>query len=296
MIVAWGAIRRRPARWLIAVASALALVILTVAALVDLWPEALAAGYGRVSVLCALLLPILAWKSCPLSGAEDLPRAVSWSLGGLAALAAAAGAQGQWIAPPLLLSIGLCVIARYANGAWRPDWLLLTFVIPFDYVLDVALGDFTRTTTAQWSGGLASYWAADSAWSHAQALSCGIHTLYVTPACSGARNIVSMAVLTLGFACWARLSLRRTGLLVISGLSMIVAANVSRIAGLCVIATRESLVDAESWHGGLGAATFAAAYALSAVLAFRLRGAANSSNDNRRAGCGQEVAECDETR
>ncbi len=127
-----------------------------------------------------------------------------------------------------------------------------------------------RTFTAQASGGLASVFSSSSAWAGGVKLACGASAMFVTPACSGARNLIGILVLVLVLGHLWRLGRAAVfGLLALAAM-LVMLANVFRIAALCLSASEGTFALAQDLHGPTGTMAFIGAYVMVLMVARRL--------------------------
>ena len=159
---------------------------------------------------------------------------------------------------------------------------ILWFAAPTSFAIDAHIGDALRVGTAIGAGWIAN--ALDPALGArvVDKLSCGTFTVEVTPACSGARLSIRIIAVAVVLAVLKPVAVKRTLILLGAALTLAAAANVLRIAALCLAAPGYESWDVlgvEIYHDASGLVAFVAAYLLLGGMLAWLRRAERATED-----------------
>ena len=243
-------------------------------------PQAIDANYGQLPMIA---VPITAWAVW-IGSRHHEPGPMPWPAGvpvngALAAAAIVATATGAgWLASFAIPAAAISIVSKLWPRLATPRLLLLAFLAPTSYVLDHHFGEALRVSNAALSGWLSAAWDPELGATVKDELSCGPHTILVTPACSGARLAVRMLALA-GVLCVLKPLPRNATIgVLVAALGFAAISNVGRIVALCIAApdyTVAQLPELELYHDASGLASFVVAYlvlgVLIAVLARRRR-------------------------
>lgn len=262
-------------------------LVAVAAGLYGLWltlPTAIDLNYGQLPTIA---VPITAWavwigsrhhQAGPMRWPEGPALPAALAAAGLLLAALGAG----WLASLLIAPAMITLVRAFLPRLATPRLLLLLFIAPTSYVLDTSAGETLRVVNAAISGWLASLYDPTLGARLADELSCGVHTIVVTPACSGARLAVRMLALASVLCVLKPLPARATAGVLVAALGFSAASNIGRISALCVAAPgyeTHELPGLELYHDISGLASFAVAYLVLGFLIARLakRGGASPS-------------------
>ncbi len=247
--------------------------------LVGTVPFAWEQGYGQLPAIAPLVTGWAMWLGHRYGRPGPWgPRAGRGLLAGTVAAALVAigvglpGLAGYAVAP-----LAWWILARLAPRLATARIGFLWLLVPTGHFLDLAFGESLRLGTAIGAAWLTQLVDPELGLRTDNALSCGPHTVLVTAACSGARFSVRMVTLAAVLAVLKPPPARGVLVLLATGLGFAVAANLGRIAVLCLAAPSYPPDDAlgvELFHDASGLVAFVLAYLGLALLGRRLARAA----------------------
>lgn len=254
--------------------------------LVEALPYAIVHGYGQLPLLAVVLTAWAMWlghryaKPGPMPmPSGPLPAAALALLGG-----ASIAAGASWVACYSIGPAVLIILNRVRPTLATPRVLMLLFLAPTSYYLDQYFGAQLQTATATGAGWIAHFVDGTIGMRSGDQLSCGAHTIWVTPQCSGARLSIRMLALAAVLGVLKPSPPKRMLILLASSLVFSAATNVGRIAALCIAAPsyrRDEFADLESYHDASGLVAFVIAYVVLGWLAGRLRPAKTGADQTR---------------
>lgn len=236
-------------------------------------------NYGHGLVLGGLLIALAVWRSLkgPESGNSDPARV--WWLWGLLALLAAVG--GLLVSNDSLLRWSLVLAALSGLealapakivSAWRGPLLALLLLVPWPYVLYYgATAHLQRMSSA--AAAFVLHLSGVPLAREGNLLHFAGYDLEVVEACSGLRSLLVMSALAAFIAAAARLSLRRTLVLLVLSVPLALGANLMRLVLTGYGAQLGGPETAENlFHLGGGLLSFALGVIVLGMAAFIRRG------------------------
>jgi exosortase/archaeosortase family protein len=181
--------------------------------------------------------------------------------------------QTSWAATYLIAPAALLLLREIKPELATGRVLLLFFLAPSSYLLDLYFGESIQIATAAASSMFAQLFNGELGIRTGNELWCDPHKIFVTSACSGARLAVRIVALALFVASLKRSHPRIVLCLIFIGLVLSVVTNTMRIGILCLAApgyAAEDFLGMERYHDISGVVAFFIAYVILAWANSRL--------------------------
>ena len=263
-----------------------ALAIITGAyGLYEYFSPTLLNGYGELMLCTPIMVAWAMWmgKKYSLPGPIYFPLSAQapfiLAIAGVGALVF----QVSWFATYLIAPAVLLVLRELKPELATGRILLLFFLAPSSYLLDLYYGESIQLATAASSSAFAQLFNGELGLRTGNELWCDPHKIFVTSACSGARLAVRIVALAVFVASLKRSHPRIIAYLIGIGLVLSVVTNTIRIGVLCLAApsyAAEDFLGMERYHDISGVVAFFIAYVFLAWANSRLAAVYLDTNDS----------------
>ena len=237
--------------------------------------DALIGGYAEIIVCAPIMTAWAMWlgRKYAEPGPIYIPK-ISWLPWISVTISLSAiTLDASWIASYTIAPATLILFHRFFPSLATGRVLLLFFMAPTSYLLDLHFGELLQVSTAAATSWFTQLFDADLAIRTDNQLWCAPHKIYVTAECSGARLAVRFVALAVFVGSLKRSHPKIIAWLIAASLGLSIVTNIGRISVLCFAAPSYAANDQlgmENYHDTSGIAAFFIAYVILAFVNSRL--------------------------
>ena len=237
--------------------------------------DALIGGYAEIIICAPIMTAWAMWlgRKYAEPGPIHIPfiSQLPWLLAIISVFSI--GISASWIASYTIAPATLILFHRYLPALATGRILLLFFIAPTSYLLDLHFGESLQISTAAATSWFTQIFDASLAIRTDNQIWCDPHRIYITAECSGARLAVRFVALAVFVGSLKRTHSKIIAWLVAASLVLSVITNIGRISALCFAAqsyAANDLLGVQNYHDTSGITAFFIAYVVLAFINGRL--------------------------